>query len=163
MARYRRPTPSNVTASRDIQQQILHRIAALSATATAEFKAAKHNELDTQSRREHLVAARDAEKQIDAAVIELACAVVLGGASAAHVASRSGISTATLTRRMDPYLRGLRGQHLVRDPDAPYGWRAAGGVISSSDQAFCGDPARCGLNSSRSRSISQHPIHQPIT
>ncbi|WP_458317939.1 hypothetical protein [Mycolicibacterium brisbanense] len=158
MARYRRPTPSNIAASRDIQRQILQRIAALSATATAELTAATAADIDIAARRGHLVAARNAERDIDAACIELACAVVLGGASAAHVATRSGISTSTLTRRMPPYLRTMRGQHLVRDEAAPYGWRMAGGVISSPDQAFCSDPARCGSNSSRSRSASQEWI-----
>ncbi|MBF9519505.1 hypothetical protein [Mycobacteroides chelonae] len=162
MARYRRPTPSNVTASREIQQQILKRIAALSASVDTELAAAENRGIDVPTRRAHLVAARTAQRAIDAAVVEFSSAVVLGGASAAHVATRSRISTATLTRRMPPYLRGLRGEHLVRDPEAPYGWRATGGVISSSDQAFCGDPARCGVNSSRSRSASQEPIHQPI-
>ncbi|SHP27548.1 Uncharacterised protein [Mycobacteroides abscessus subsp. abscessus] len=163
MARYRRPTTSNVAAARAIRQQTLQRIAALSATATAELDAAAAPNIDAQTRRGHLVVARNAEKQIDAAVIELAAAAVLGGMPAADVATRSGISTATLTRRMPPYLRALRGEHLVRDPDAPYGWRAAEGAISSSEQAFCGDPTRCGLNSSRSRSSSQEPVHQPIT
>lgn len=163
MARYRRPTPSNVTASRDIRAAILRQIAALSATATAELAAAENRDIDVLTRRGHLVAARDAEKRIDAACIELACAVVLGGASAAHVATRSRISTSTLTRRMPSYMRALRGSHLIRDEKAPYGWWATGGVISSSDQAFCGDPARCGLNSSRSRSTSQEHVHQPIT
>ncbi|MGV7586306.1 hypothetical protein PJI74_01060 [Mycobacterium kansasii] len=146
MARYRRSTPTNVTASREIQQQILQQISALSATATAELTAAESLDIDVITRRVHLVAARQAERAIDAACIELACAVVLGGASAAHVASRSGISTATLTRRMPPYLRALRGEHLVRDADAPYGWRPVGGAVSSCDQAFCGDPGRCGRN-----------------
>lgn len=146
MARYRRPTPSNIVASREIQAAILQRIATLSATATAELTAAAVTDIDVPTRREHLVAARQAEREIDAACIELACAVVLGGTSAAHVASRSGISTATLTRRMPPYLRAMRGEHLVRDEVAPYGWRTREGVISSSDQAFCSDPRRCGLN-----------------
>ncbi|WP_078321659.1 hypothetical protein [Mycobacteroides chelonae] len=163
MARFRRPTPSNVTASRDIQATILKRIAALSVEATAELKAAENRDIDVVTRRAHEVAARNAEKQIAAAVVEFATAVVLGGASAAHVAARSRISTSTLTRRMPPYMRALRGEHLVRDPEAPYGWAPTGGVISSSDQVFCGDPARCGLNSSRSRSVSQEQVHQPIT
>lgn len=163
MARFRRPTPSNVTASRDIQQQILQRIAALSATATTALEAAENRDIDVVTRRSHEVAARNAEKQIAAAVVEFAAAVVLGGASAAHVATRSRISTSTLTRRMPPYLRAMRGQHLVRDPEAPYGWAPSGGVNSSPDQAFCGDPARCGIDSSRSRSVSQEPVRQPIT
>lgn len=144
--RYHRPTPTNIAASRDIQHVILQRIAALSATAVAELKAAENPDIDVTARRGHLVAARNAERQIDAATLELAGAVILGGASAAHVASRSGISTATLTRRMPPYLRALRGQHLVRDEAAPYGWRPVGGAVSSCDQAFCSDPRRCGLN-----------------
>lgn len=142
--RYRRPTPTNIAASRDIQHVILQRIAALSATAVAELKAAENPDIDVTARRGHLVAARNAERQIDAATLELAGAVILGGASAAHVASRSGISTATLTRRTPPYLRALRGQHLVRDGSAPYGWRPVGGAVSSCDQAFCSDPRRCG-------------------
>jgi len=109
MARYRRPTPSNVTASREIQEQILRRIAELSATATAALKSAANPEIDVVTRRGHLAAARTAEKQIDDATIELAAAVVLGGGRAADVAARSGISTATLTRRMPAYLRALRG------------------------------------------------------
>ncbi|SKM36013.1 Uncharacterised protein [Mycobacteroides abscessus subsp. abscessus] len=144
--RYRRPTPTNIAASRDIQHVILQRIAALSATAVAELTAAENPDIDVTARRGHLVAARNAERQIDAATLELAAAVILGGASAAHVASRSRISTATLTRRMPPYLRALRGQHLVRDEAAPYGWRPVGGPVSSRDQAFCSDPRRCGLN-----------------
>lgn len=146
MARYRRPTPSNVAASRSIQQQILQRIAALSATADAELEAAESLDIDVVTRRGHFVAARNAEKQISAAGVEFAAAVVLGGASATHVASRSRISTATLTRRMSRYLRGLRGEHLVRDEAAPYGWRPGGGAVTSCDQAFCSDPRRCGLN-----------------
>lgn len=145
MARYRRPTPSNVTASRDIQQQILQRIAELSATAVAQLDAAAAD-IDAQTRRGHLVVARNAEQAIDAAVIELAATAVLGGMPAAAVASRSGISTATLTRRMPPYLRALRGEHLVRDEAAPYRWRPVGGAVSSCDQAICSDPRRCGQN-----------------
>lgn len=146
MARYRRPTPSNVTASRDIQATVLKKIAALSAAATAELEAAENRDIDVVARRGHLVAARNAEKAIDDATVELAAAVVLGGASATHVASRSGISTSTLTRRLPPYLRALRGEHLVRDADAPYGWRPVGGAVSSCDQAICSAPGRCGRN-----------------
>jgi len=157
MARYRRPTPSNVTASREIQEQILRRIAELSATATAALKSAANPEIDVVTRRGHLAAARTAEKQIDDATIELAAAVVLGGGRAADVAARSGISTATLTRRMPAYLRALRGEHLVQDADAPYGWKPAGSVSRGSDQAFCGGQGHCDLNSSGSRSASRSP------
>lgn len=146
MARYRRPTPTNVAASRDIRQQILQRIAELSATAVAQLGAAAAAGIDAQTRRGHLVVARNAEKAIDVAVIELAATAVLGGMPAAAVASRSGISTSTLTRRMPAYLRALRGEHLVRDEAAPYGWRPVGGAVSSCDQAICNDPRRCGLN-----------------
>ncbi|WP_124712881.1 hypothetical protein [Mycolicibacterium nivoides] len=155
MARYRRPTPSNVTASRDIQSQVLRRIAALSATVTERLKAAADPAIDVESRRGHLAAARTAERSIDDAVIELAAACILGGMSAADVARRSGISTATLTRRVPPYLRGLRGEHLVPDPDAPHGWRPAGTVARGLDQGFCVAPERCGVNESRSRSGSR--------
>lgn len=155
MARYRRPTPSNVTASADIQAEILQRIASLSAAVTKELEAAADPSIDVVTRRGHLVAARTAEKQIDDAVIELAAAVILGGASAAYVASRSRISTATLTRRVPPYMSAMRGEHLVRDEAAPYGWRPAGTVSRGRDQAFCGGPERCGLNRSDSRSTSQ--------
>lgn len=155
MARYRRPTPSNIAASRDIQHAILQRIAALSATATAALKSAADPEIDVVTRRGHLAAARTAERDIDAAVIELASAVVLGGGRAADVAARSGVSTATLTRRMPAYLRALRGEHLVRDADSPYGWKRTEGVSGGPDQAFCGGPERCGLNSSGSRSGSR--------
>lgn len=123
MARFRRPTPSNVSASRAIQAAVLRRIAELSATVTAALEAAADTAIDVETRRGHLVAARQAERDIDAAVIELAGAAVLGGMSAADVARRSGVSTATLTRRVPPYLRTLRGDHLVEDADAPYGWR----------------------------------------
>lgn len=153
MARFRRPTPSNVTASRAIQQEILQRIAALSGTVTKELDAAAA--ADPQDRLAHLAAARTAERQIDDAVIELAAACILGGMSAADVARRSGISTATLTRRMPPYLRALRGQHLVEDADAPYGWRLAGGVSRGLDQGFCAASGPCALNRSRSRSGSR--------
>lgn len=166
MARFRRPTPSNVTASRDIQSQVLRRIAALSATVTEHLKAAADPAIDVETRRGHLAAARTAEHSLDDAVIELASAAVLGGISAAEVASKSGISTATLTRRMPPYLRGLRGEHLVPDPDAPYGWRPTATVSRGLDQAFCVAPERCGLNESRSRSGSRSSsrewIDEPI-
>lgn len=152
MARFRRPTPSNVTASRDIQTTILQRIAALSATVTEELEAAT---ADPQDRLAHLTAARTAEKRIDDAAIELAAAAIVGGMSAAEVASRSGVSTATLTRRMPPYLRALRGHHVVPDPDAPYGWRQAGSVSRGLDQAFCAASEPCALNRSRSRSGSR--------
>lgn len=155
MARYRRPTPSNIAASRDIQHQVLQKIAALSATATASLKSAADPEIDVVIRRRHFAAARQAEKQIDDATIELAAALVLGGSRAADVAARSGISTATLTRRMPPYLRALRGERLVPDPDAPYGWKPAGSVSRGPEQAFCDGPERCGLNSSGSRSGSR--------
>lgn len=160
MARFRRPTPSNVKASRDIQAAILRQIAALSATVTEELDAAAA--ADPQDRLAHLVAARTAERQIDAAVIELAAGAVLGGMSAADAASRSGISTATLTRRMPPYLRALRGHHVVPDPDAPYGWKRAGGVARGLDQGFCGDPTLCALNRSQSRSTGREWIDEPI-
>ncbi|WP_170092310.1 hypothetical protein [Mycobacteroides abscessus] len=153
MARFRRPTPSNVTASRDIQTMILQRIAALSGTVTEELEAAAA--ADPQDRLAHLAVARTAEKQIDDAVIELAGAAVLGGMSAADVAARSGVSTATLTRRMSPYLRSLRGQHLVQDADAPYGWRATATAARGLDQAFCVASEPCALNRSRSRSGSR--------
>lgn len=163
MARFRRPTPSNVEASRAIQATVLRRIADLSATATKELEAATS---DPQERLTHLAAARTAEKQIDDAVIELAAACILGGMSAADVARRSGISTATLTRRMPPYLRSLRGQHLVPDPDAPYGWRPTAAVSRALDQGFCVAPEPCALNRSLSRSGSQSSsrewIDEPI-
>lgn len=166
MARYRRPTPSNVTASRDIQSQVLRRIAALSATVTERLKAAADPAIDVESRRGHLAAARTAERSIDDAVIELAGAAVLGGMSAAEVASKSGISTATLTRRMPPYLRALRGHHVVPDPDAPYGWRPTATVSRGLDQGFCVASAPCALNRSLSRSGSQSSsrewIDEPI-
>ncbi len=162
MARYRRPTPSNVTAARDIRQQVLQRIAALSATVTAQLEAAANPELDVETRRAHLVAARAAERDIDTAVVELAGAAVLGGMSAADVARRSGISTATLTRRVPPYLRGLRGEHLVQDPDAPYGWRPTGTVSRGRDQGFSAGSERLAPNSSRSRSSSREWIDEPI-
>lgn len=155
MARYRRATPSNVKASRAIQDAILQRIVALSATATAALESAADPEIDVVTRRGHLATARTAEKQIDDAVIELAAAAVLGGGHAADVARRSGISTATLTRRMPPYMRALRGEHLVEDADAPYGWKLTGSVSRGSDQAFCDGPAHCDLNSSASRSGSR--------
>ncbi|MBE5451238.1 hypothetical protein D2E64_02850 [Mycobacteroides abscessus] len=165
MARFRRPTPSNVTASRAIQQQVLRRIAALSGTVTKELDAAAA--ADPQDRLAHLVTARHAEQAIDAAVVELAAAVIVGGMSAADAARRSGISTATLTRRMSPYLRALRGEHLVPDPDAPYGWRPTASASRGLDQAFCVAPERCGLNESRSRSGSRSSsrewIDEPIT
>ncbi|OBK09599.1 hypothetical protein A5637_29220 [Mycolicibacterium fortuitum] len=153
MARFRRPTPSNVTASRAIQQEILQRIAALSGTVIQELDAAAA--ADHQDRLAHLVAARTAERQIDTAVIELAAGAVLGGMSAAEASAKSGISTATLTRRMPPHLRALRGHHVVPDPEAPYGWRLAGAVARGLDQAFCADPALCALNRSQNRSTSQ--------
>ncbi|OBB53117.1 hypothetical protein A5755_14285 [Mycolicibacterium fortuitum] len=160
MARFRRPTPSNVKASRDIQAAILRQIATLSATVTKELDAAAA--ADPQDRLAHLVAARRAEQAIDDAVIELAAACILGGMSAAEVASKSGISTATLTRRMPPYLRGLRGEHLVPDPNAPYGWKRAGGVARGLHQGLCADPTLCALNRSQNRSTSQEWIDEPI-
>lgn len=159
MARYRRPTPSNVAASHAIQAVVLQRIAELSGTVTEQLEAAM---ADPEDRLAHLAAARRAERDIDAAVVELAGAAVLGGMSAADVARRSGISTATLTRRVPPYLRQLRGEHLVQDAGAPYGWRPTATVSRGLDQAFCGGPERCGLNSSRSQSGSREWIDQPI-
>lgn len=166
MARFRRPTPSNAAASRAIQQQVLRRIAELSATVTEQLEAAADPAVDVETRRGHLVAARQAERSIDDAVIELAAACILGGMSAAEVASKSGISTATLTRRMPPYLRALRGHHVVPDPDAPYGWRPTATVSRGLDQGFCVASEPCALNRSRSRSGSQSSsrewIDEPI-
>ncbi|OLT79704.1 hypothetical protein BKG58_19950 [Mycobacteroides abscessus subsp. abscessus] len=153
MARFRRPTPSNVTASSDIQTTILRHIAALSGTVTKRLDAAAA--ADPQDRLAHLVAARTAERQIDAAVIELAAGAVLGGMPAAEASAKSGISTATLTRRMPPHLRALRGHHVVPDPEAPYGWKRAATVSRGLDHGFCADPTLCALNRSLSRSSSQ--------
>ncbi|QQG95884.1 hypothetical protein HBE99_02555 [Mycobacteroides chelonae] len=155
MARFRRPTPSNVTASRAIQQQVLRRIAELSATVTEQLEAAADPAIDVETRRGHLVAARRAEQAIDDAAVELAAAAIVGGMSAADVARRSGVSTATLTRRMPAYLRALRGEHVVPDPDAPYGWRPAATVSRGLDQGFCVAPEPCALNRSLSRSGSR--------
>ncbi|MFN6549518.1 hypothetical protein ACP6C7_04020 [Mycolicibacterium septicum] len=161
MARFRRPTPSNIKASRSIQTAILQRIAELSATFTDELEAAAV--ADPRDRLGHLVAARAAEKRIDDAVIELAAAVILGGAPAAEVATKSAISTATLTRRTPPYLRALRGHHVVPDTGAPYGWRPTATVSRGPDQGFCVDRRLCGLNRSTSRSSGREWIDEPIT
>ncbi|SLJ22848.1 Uncharacterised protein [Mycobacteroides abscessus subsp. abscessus] len=123
MARLRKPTATNITASIDIRRQILERISELSTTAEQAFTAVQTAETDAQL--ELLASARTAQLEIDAAVVELASAVLLAGVPAHTVSTQSGISTATLTRNNPPYMAGLRGHDLVQDPSAPYGWRVA--------------------------------------
>ena len=123
MARFRRTTVSNLIASSAIAERVLDRIVDLSEKAADEFEAAAADGIALAERRAHLAEALEAEAAIDAATLELAGALILGGASAHQVASRTGISTATITRRVPRAITRLRGHELVEDPADPYGWR----------------------------------------
>lgn len=123
MTRFRRTTVSNLIASASIAELVLDRIAVISEEAAAEFEAAAADGITLTERRAHLAAALEAEAAIDAAVLELAGALILGGATAHQVSSRTGISTATITRRVPQAITGMRGHELVEDQGAPYGWR----------------------------------------
>lgn len=121
MARLRTPTQSNVNASIDIRRQLLERIAELVAAETALLEEVPNSEPD--SYLDLLSAAVAADRDIEAALLELAAAITLAGVSAHTVSKESGIGTATLTRKCRGHLAEMRGREVEPDPDAPYGWR----------------------------------------
>lgn len=122
MARLREATPSNRDASLRIQRQLLWQIRGKASDAGSALKKAHQAAPATVLAK--LIEFVRAHREIDQLTYELAGAAILGGMTAAEVSAATGISTATLTRRVPKTLTALRGRNLVRDTGAPHGWRA---------------------------------------
>ncbi|OHU33336.1 hypothetical protein BKG79_22280 [Mycobacteroides chelonae] len=123
MARLREATPSNRDASQQIQRQLLWKIKGHANGAGLALKLAQGAAPLTVLAK--LIEFWRKHRVIDSLCLELAGAAILGGMTAAEVSAATGISTATLTRRVPRTLTGLRGRHLVRDAAAEWGWREA--------------------------------------
>lgn len=122
MPRLRTATPTNRTAGDDITRVLLRQVRSRCNAAGLALKLARGAEPATAL--EKLAEVHEAYADLDQLCVELAGAAVLTGRSVESVAAATGISTATLTRRVPRSMTALRGQHLVRDPGAPHGWSA---------------------------------------
>lgn len=122
MSRLRAATETNQDASRQIQRRLLWKIRDLSNGAGSTLEKA-HN-APPRTVLAQLTEFVRLHREIDALCMELAGAAILGGMTAKEVSKATGISTATLTRRVPKALTALRGRDVVRDTAAPHGWRA---------------------------------------
>lgn len=121
------PTESNCLAARDIQFRVGRRLREASTALTAAANGALAlDSFDLDMVIDAHVKAVVADRRIDALVLDLAAAAILGGASYGEVAARSGLSTTALTRHLPRGIVGLRGHHLRRDRTASHGWVAEG-------------------------------------
>lgn len=121
MSRLRAATETNQDASRQIQRRLLWKIRDLSNGAGSALKEA-HN-APPRTVLAQLAEFVRLHREIDRLTMELAGAAILGGMTATQVSEATGISTATLTRRVPKTMTGLRGRDVVRDNAAPHGWR----------------------------------------
>jgi hypothetical protein len=123
MPRLRTATPTNRTAGADVGRVTLRQVRSRCNAAGLALKLARG--ADAAQALEKLSEVHQAHADLDELMYELAGAAILSGRSVESVAAATGISTATLTRRVPRTMTALRGQHLVRDPQAPHGWSAA--------------------------------------
>ncbi|MBN7371115.1 hypothetical protein [Mycobacteroides abscessus] len=121
MARPRAATPTNRTAGNVLIRETLRKIRSRANAVDLALKQA--NQAEPEVVLAKLAEVRQAYLDLDQLCLELAGAAMLGGYTAEEVKGATGIGTATLTRRVPRSLAALRGKHLVRDHDAPHGWR----------------------------------------
>lgn len=121
MSRLRDATPTNRDAAQQIQRQLLWKLRGHANGARLALTQAHHAAPLMVLAK--LIEFRRKHRMIDEMCMELAGAAILGGVTAAEVAEATGISTATMTRRVPKTMTGLRGRHLVRDTTAEWGWR----------------------------------------
>lgn len=122
MPRLRTATPTNRTAGDDIARVLLRQARSRCNAAGLALKLARGAEPATAL--EKLTEVHQVHVDLDQLCVELAGAAILAGRTVESVAAGTGISTATLTRRVPRSMTALRGQHLVRDQAAPHGWSA---------------------------------------
>lgn len=122
MSRLRTATPTNRTAGADIVRVTLRQVRSRANAANLALKLARGR--DAATALEKLAEVHQVYCDLDQLCVELASAAILAGRTVESVAAATGISTATLTRRVPRSMTALRGQHLVRDQAAPHGWSA---------------------------------------